>query len=667
MEVGRNLAVKREYFKKSTEGGIVDILSKFFYVKDSGEPIVIRGKSTSYCIISLPEKFKKLFCLEKDLICLISSSKSLEYDILDSLQTIKFRHGSRFIEEICCLLISEDHSIEDNITKYISTNTESKVVIPFQFDEIFQNKEKIDFIENRFRKYFFTRDLFAARNPLKTDTYFFGRNDVIRDVIGKFKAGQNAGLFGLRKTGKTSIIFGIQRALKREGFVTQFIDCQHTGFNQKKWNFALKYIIDVLKHENKIKYKDNYRVEQKYSVENAGWSFEEEINKISNRLGQRRIILLFDEIEWLTPGVTTIQHWRKGNDYTSFWQTLRAINQNQANKGILSYLIAGTNPTCVEKSYINLMDNPIFEQIPSNYIPPFNVQKTKDMVYNLGRIMGLRFDDIIFSKLTDDFGGHPFLIRNFCSTINSIANKHRPVRIDKHIYELAKQEFVIHKSDYIEMILNVLKQHYTEEYEMLEFLALDDVHTFNGLANEAPEMVDHLLSYNIIDKNEGNYFFKIELIKEYLKNKNKYRKLNLTISEKWQEISERRNDLEVKLRRIIQMQFKASIGKIEGKRVIMEVFGYPRKKRFSDLSFSELFDPIEGEIYFRDLKRIVIEKWDLFKGIFKNKRSYFITCMDIVNKFRNDAHAKEIIEEDFHHFRISITFLENSVKDFFEN
>ena len=53
------------------------------------------------------------------------------------------------------------------------------------------------------------------------------------------------------------------------------------------------------------------------------------------------------------------------------------------------------------------------------------------MVRKLGRIMGLRFDEIIYGKLTEDFGGHPFLIRHVCSVINRISPAERPVIVDK--------------------------------------------------------------------------------------------------------------------------------------------------------------------------------------------------------------------------------------------
>jgi hypothetical protein len=50
---------------------------------------------------------------------------------------------------------------------------------------------------------FFRRDLFALESPLTMDTSFFGRGDIVDQLFDRFKQGQNSGLFGLRRIGKT--------------------------------------------------------------------------------------------------------------------------------------------------------------------------------------------------------------------------------------------------------------------------------------------------------------------------------------------------------------------------------------------------------------------------------------------------------------------------------
>lgn len=63
------------------------------------------------------------------------------------------------------------------------------------------------------------------------------------------------------------------------------------------------------------------------------------------------------------------------------------------------------------------------------------------------------------------------------------------------------------------MVLGVLSNWYKDEYQMLVWLALNDINTFNGLARLSPDYINHLVKYGIIEQVDGEYKFKIEAIK----------------------------------------------------------------------------------------------------------------------------------------------------------
>ena len=142
--------------------------------------------------------------------------------------------------------------------------------------------------------------------------------------------------------------------------------------------------------------------------------------------------------------------------------------------------MAGTNPSAIEQITINKHDNPLYNQLKAeSYLPPFQVIDTKDMVNKLGGYMGLCFDDVVCAKLTQDFGGHPYLIRHFCSTINQYVNENRltkPLIISMAIYDKVMPMFVEKSADnYCRFILNVLEDYYPEENRFLQELALGNL------------------------------------------------------------------------------------------------------------------------------------------------------------------------------------------------
>ncbi len=483
---------------------------------------------------------------------------------------------------------------------------------------------------------------------------------MVLKIVNRHRSNENSALFGLRKTGKTSVIFAIKRTLEISHEKMVFIDCQDPAFHKRRWNKALYYILTQVKEENELSVELPNEFE--FTETNASILFEKFLLNAHKKLNKKSLMMVFDEIENIAFNISPTKHWKEELDFLYFWQTLRSLFQKHTN--LFSYLIIGTNPKCIETATIHKKDNPIFNQIYFEYIPNFDVPQTREMTRKLGRIMGLKFDEIIYSKLTEDFGGHPFLIRHVCSIIHKNSPSERPVRVDKSIYEKAKQTFNSEYSNYIEMILTVLNQFYPDEFEMLKYIALDDMKTFKEFAELSHEFTNHLLGYKIIDHNNGYYSFKIEAVKDYLTAKHKYEKALNNTEERWKEISERRNRLEPKLRKIVKNQLQANLGKSEAFEAFLNILGNKRKDQYVSFSYQDLFDPNKSKIYLEDLRKAIIKKYKYFENIFGKNKQQFDAKMESINQYRYDAHAKNITKEEMVDFRTNIKYVEKKVEDF---
>lgn len=401
---------------------------------------------------------------------------------------------------------------------------------------------------------------------------------------------------------------------------------------------------------------------QKYEDEKiATESFEQDIDLVFRKNGTKRILIIFDEIEHISPETSSEQMWQKGTEFIHFWRAMRSTFQHR--KHVFSYLIVGTNPMCTELPTICGFDNPIFMQIPLDYVEPFTRADVHEMIDTLGGFVGLKFDERVCSKLTEDYGGHPFLIRLVCSMIyNECKHGDRPMTIDPVMYQTAKKRFSGTSQKYFSMMLDVIEKYYKEEYDMLHYLANNEMSNFNSIAREFPIFTNHLLGYGIIAENAGNYFFKIDGIKEFLIQKHQYQSTNLTKEQKLAEISSRRNPLEENLRRIVRQTLLTSCGKEKARELVIKKLKKP--DRFATLSYSDLFDPNKSEIYFKTLRDIVISSWEFFKNIFGENQENFDQAMHFLNKFRPDAHAKDIDDNDFQLFRHHCKWLEGQCDSF---
>ena len=662
---GINQSVKLDHFSED-EKRIIKRLSQDWYVTNGGGTIRINEKSNyKFCLLKPCLDFQTMFNIEREIATVFSPYNSFEPRSLDAFEQVYKYYPDLRLENVCCILISQDKQIKDKISSLLQGDPESRVIIPLSYDDFFFTNDNY-FIKNRFRNFFFERDLFAFESPITKDFFFFGRNALIQKIINRHKSNENSGLFGLRKTGKTSVINGIVRALKVDDMPSVVIDCQDTAFNQRRWHKALFYIIAEIKRQNNIQCK--VAEESLYDEENASIKFERDLMRLYSKANNKPFLIIFDEIENISPITSPNIYWKEKLDFVLFWQTVRSKFQKfvREEKTIFSFLVVGTNPKAIETPRINDTDNPIFNKVPFEFIQGFTVEQTTEMVSKLGGYMGLTFNDTLFGKLRDDYGGHPYLIRHLCSIANELANKNRPATVDKTHYAKAKTIFSERYSNYLEMVLEVLVRFYPEEYEMLNYLAVEDFDAFNDLANFAPDLIAHLKGYNVIEENDGNYYFKIEAIREYLQNKNKYKiKLNTT-EDKWKEISERRNKVEPKLRQLVRMQLQSHFGKQDAFKIVVDIYGEPRKTKLVGSDYSDLFDAKKTEVYLSDLTKIISKYYDqVFKNIFGNNKDETKVALETINKFRTDAHAKEITNDEMDFFRVHMSRIEKIVNDFF--
>ena len=116
-------------------------------------------------------------------------------------------------------------------------------------------------------------------SPLKTEAYFYGRNKLVQKLFDKYLIGEQSGLFGLRKTGKTSVLYALERQMVLRNGYSIYIDCQNPGIYMLRWNELLKHIIFEICRKYNIELSIN---DEAYLENNASTSFEENIKKIKS-------------------------------------------------------------------------------------------------------------------------------------------------------------------------------------------------------------------------------------------------------------------------------------------------------------------------------------------------------------------------------------------------
>lgn len=661
---GVNANARIDYLSQE-ERQIVEKLYKNLWYVTNIQNMTCGNSSYRIVLLKPTDLIAKNFNIYREIVAIFSDYKTFEpraFDVLDELNVQELR-----LEEICSIIISKDESIDSQINLILKTNQESRVLVPFTYKEL-MSEDVDDLFINRMRTKFYCRDLFGIQDALKRDLYFFGRTELIQEIVNKHECSENVGVFGLRKTGKTSILYGVSRTLKRKNSTPVFLDCQ--TLHNKPWNLALLAVVQVAVSECQVKRQEIIKHQELYEREE--YAADEFYNDMQTLLGKskKRILLIFDEIENITFDTSASEGWKKGIYFVKFWQAIRSAFQRNQSKNVFTYLIAGTNPRCIEEPTISGVDNPIFQQFLAHYIEPFNIKQTSEMVTRLGGYMGMVFSEEVCTHLVEDFGGHPLLIRQMCSYIHRhLEFTGRPCQINKSEYQELKTRFYAEQTgfrQYATMVLTVLSEWYDDEYQMLMLLAADDIQTFKYYA-ENNCYIQHLLNYGIIgrDNTDIGFNFKIESLQGYLIEKCRIKRPVKTDADKEQEIQNRRSNIEKKLRNLIKRQLKSSLGEEEAKKVmIKKIYGAKEIGHKFNIPYKDFFDPNKNEIYLKTCIDVIALNYQIFQNLFGVPKEEFESKGGLLNKYRKvDAHSAPIKDADFNIFRGIAEWFESVLED----
>lgn len=635
-------------------------LKAWWYLTNSGQEVVLGANARmSYFLMRPITSFAEMFNLDREIICVFSPYRNFEPRTLDAFDAAQRKFEGLRTETVCRILISDDPNVEEKIDNLLKNDPEQPIIIPFTYRELENCKDEY-LIRNRFRSHFYTRDLFGFLSPLRRDLYFFGRSELIQAQLARHRSGEHTSLFGLRKSGKTSIIYAIERSLRVSHETALSIDCESPSIHQLRWNELLRKIAALYADAKSCEVKIGDAAQ--YDEKGAADQFASDMLAIFRSNAPTSTLIIFDEIERISPRTASADHWRSGADFIYFWQTLRGFYQR--NPEVYTYMLVGTNPACVEAATLNGHENPLFKSVPSTYVPPFELQQVREMVRKLGRYMGLKFEEAIYGMLADDFGGHPFLIRQICSDIHKACKGDRPQTVDKPLYERVKKDFELKSVEFMEMMVQVLRDWYPDEYAVLTYLAQDDEASFNEFANSHPDYTKHLIGYGLLQKSQNGFAFNIETIKSYIASRHRYERINLTEDEKVAELSARRNALEKALRSMIKTSLKVTMGKDKAQKAVLSSLEEKRRDKCSALDLDHLLSRDDSPLYFLELTAVIDREWAKFEHLLESRKDRIMFILREINDVgRPDAHARFVSAKEFAQMRAHLTLLEDLLAD----
>lgn len=389
---------------------------------------------------------------------------------------------------------------------------------------------------------------------------------------------------------------------------------------------------------------------------------------------------MFDEVEYITHGLSGAlgQHW--DGDFVPLWQCIRATHQETGGK--FAFIVAGVNPSSVVRSHFGVTSNPIFQLAAPLFLEPLSVEAVRQMVRSIGRYAGLRFDEDVYQHLQETYGGHPYLIRVTCSEIWRVSDTKNPehvttVSVDAFIRR--RREIKARLSQPIKDILLSLVWWYPEEYDLLRIFAegSDGAGFVSEYMQTEPEAIIQFARYGIL--REGGGSFAIADLQEFLNEHGETYKREISPFVRGDmppellpevpdlgllgQLFEKRTEVELKLRKAIiyYLNVKYTFDPAQISQALMKGLRVRSdRKQPQALFIGRSPQDVINELYTSDLRSIIVANWDIFSPLFDGKKTWFEMNMETMNKARRvDAHAKPIDASEALDFNNSYSWLLN--------
>lgn len=254
-----------------------------------------------------------------------------------------------------------------------------------------------------------TRDLFLGKNPVAGDD-FFGRGELLQDISAALQGGQNVALFGLRRSGKTSVLLELKRRLRSRGTVVIISDLEMvpdlSDFPQvisDDLNGALR----ILRDSDPGVWIGGER--DRAEGEGSFTKLASRIKRVAERNPDYRFVFAIDEIESLVNLSTT-----EPEKVRAMLGSLRAPAQGVSN---VTLLFAGvSNRVLSRSSFAGNISNPAFEFFDHHHLNAFQFEESKGLLEKLGAQMLLSWEPEAIEYAHAVSGGFPFFLRALASS-----------------------------------------------------------------------------------------------------------------------------------------------------------------------------------------------------------------------------------------------------------
>lgn len=269
-------------------------------------------------------------------------------------------------------------------------------------------------------------------NAITDPTLFFGRRDAVDGVLNRLRSQQHAGIFGMRKSGKTSLMYHIRQNLSQDSIPFAWLGLQSgssidphylfTDIVRQLWGFLQAKDVSNL---------PNCKLLGKVRDTNTAQAFREDVLALwevsKNDLHAPFLVVMIDEVERIVPlqdnaerlsgkrasqSKVALAAYRR---YDEFFAPIRDLSQIDR---CLFSVVTGEKPVIREEfDTRRFPSNTMFELHDERYLTHFTREECADMINKIGKLIKINFPQAALDQVYRESAGHPYIARVLCAGI----------------------------------------------------------------------------------------------------------------------------------------------------------------------------------------------------------------------------------------------------------
>ena len=399
------------------------------------------------------QEITDLFGISLEIPIQIATWRSLEARILNRFADRDLR-GAESADKDIAVLVAADDNAGDLVMA--GRDASGYPILTIYISRLIRGYYSDATLSSEIAKLMRTTNHFDYSNDIKNSADFFGRSGDRQQLLSSIAKGQNVGVFGLRRAGKTSLMRQLSGDLKEKGTQSIFVPLNSVRDAHDLRIALVSASADILRyrreHENRkgLAATNSKMLNANFTINVAALvdvdAFERQwIYELDSLLDQidADTVLMIDEIDFANERVLDREAGDVDTDYSTrkemfqVLRTLRGLIQKRQDRGRhrLSLLVAGLSSSIFSLATRFGLENQFFGFGSIQILGPMDRNEMKEMVSILGKRSGVRFDDeSLLDELYDEYGGLPYLTRQACATmvvnINQKPNREVPYRVN---------------------------------------------------------------------------------------------------------------------------------------------------------------------------------------------------------------------------------------------